>query len=254
MKTVIQSLIVGLLLAEAGAYRLAQQQMIRLRDSESDDVDADDPDINDGPTSEQAVLAYQQTFLNDGQSVNKLNKNAVKAAEDQQRRDDEYDVEENMNYALPMTKDTNQKNQKKTVFYTPGPKVAHPVRFVQMTTDAEAHKKSRELELEPENIRENTNLWANSHAAEDGPPRVETIEVGEIETSTMNLKEKSDLLHNVALSAQTDLKEQIQTQRESEDERKKEIYKQAENLDLQVMDLEKMNFSAHELNNYEALT
>ena len=70
----------------------------------------------------------------------------------------------------------------------------------------------------------------------------------------MNLKEKSDLLHNVALDAQNDLKEQIISKRETDDERRKEIYKQAENLDLQVMDLEKMKFSAHELNDYSALT
>jgi len=70
----------------------------------------------------------------------------------------------------------------------------------------------------------------------------------------MNMQQKSDLLHNVALDAQSDLKEQIQTQRQSDEERKKEIYKQAENLDLQVMDLEKMSFSAHELNNFSALT
>jgi len=35
----------------------------------------------------------------------------------------------------------------------------------------------------------------------------ETIEVGEIETGSMNLQEKSNLLHSVAMSAETDLKE-----------------------------------------------
>lgn len=64
------------------------------------------------------------------------------------------------------------------------------------------------MELEPVDVAENTKIWANAHAAEDNPPpKVETIEVGEIETSKMNLKEKSDLLHDVALDAQSDLKE-----------------------------------------------
>lgn len=61
--------------------------------------------------------------------------------------------------------------------------------------------------MEPVDVAENTKLWANSHPAEDLPPKVQTIEVGEIETSKMNLKEKSDLLHDVALDAQSDLKE-----------------------------------------------
>ena len=50
-------------------------------------------------------------------------------------------------------------------------------------------------------------MWANAQAAEDRPPHRETIEVGEIETGNMNLQEKSNLLHSVALSAQTDLKD-----------------------------------------------
>jgi len=50
-------------------------------------------------------------------------------------------------------------------------------------------------------------MWAHAQAQEDRPPFRQTIEVGEIETGNMNLNEKSNLLHSVALDAQTDLKE-----------------------------------------------
>lgn len=50
-------------------------------------------------------------------------------------------------------------------------------------------------------------MWAHAQAAEDRPPLRETIEVGEIETGNMGLAEKSNLLHSVALDAQTDLKD-----------------------------------------------
>ena len=140
-----------------------------------------------------------------------------------------------MNYAVPQILTQEQKKQRSSTMYVPlaaSQRVPHPVRFIEQTSDAEAHKRSVQLELEPADIVHNTNLWASAHAAEDGPAKVEAIEIGEIETNTMNMQQKSDLLHNVALDAQSDLKEQIQTQRQTDEERKKEIYKQAENLDL----------------------
>lgn len=53
----------------------------------------------------------------------------------------------------------------------------------------------------------------------------------------MNIQEKSMLLHSVALDAQSDLRDQIRTQRQSDDEHRKEIYKDADSLDLQIMDI-----------------
>ena len=70
----------------------------------------------------------------------------------------------------------------------------------------------------------------------------------------MNIQEKSMLLHSVALDAQSDLKEQIRTQRQTDQEHRREIYKDAESLDLQIMDIQKMKFSANELNDFSAMT
>ena len=50
------SLILGLLLADATAYKLYQQQLQRLFDNESEDIDADDQDINDGPLENEVDL------------------------------------------------------------------------------------------------------------------------------------------------------------------------------------------------------
>lgn len=255
MKLVLQSLIVGLLLAETGAYKLLQQ--LRIRDNESDEIDADDPDINDASIdSSQDLQVYQHTFLNEGKNVNKLNKSAIRAAEIKRAEEENIDLDDNMNYSLPQNlADKGRTSQKSELYKAPDhPRPAHPVKAVYATSPAEVKQKVKELELDNADIQLNTQMWANSHAAEDTPPKVEVIEIGEIETKSMNLKQKSDLLHDVALSAQSDLKEQIITQRVSDEDRKKEIYRQAENLDLQIMDIEKMKFSAAELNNYEALT
>lgn len=83
----------------------------------------------------------------------------------------------------------------------------HPVKFIKATTEAEAREKERELEIESSDIRENTNNWAHAQAPKFAPPLRETIEIGEIETEKMNLKDKSNLLHSVAMSAEKDLKE-----------------------------------------------
>jgi hypothetical protein len=56
-------------------------------------------------------------------------------------------------------------------------------------------------------VQENTKLWANAKPSDDKPQRRETIEVGEIETGSMSLQDKSNLLHSVTVSAQSDLKE-----------------------------------------------
>ena len=124
-------------------------------------------------------------------------------------------------------------------------------KFVMATTEEEAHTRAKELEIE-----ENTKLWANAVAKEElaKPEPRETYEVGEIETRSMNLKEKSDLLHNVATMAETDIQSEITTHKTSEDERRREILKQAENLDLQIMDIQKMKFSANELKDFTALS
>jgi hypothetical protein len=97
-------------------------------------------------------------------------------------------------------------------------------------------------------------LWAHASNPENAPPQRETIEVGEIETGNMDIQEKSNLLHSVALDAQSDLKEQIRSQRQTDDEHRKEIYRDAESLDLQIMDIQKMHFSANELNDFSAMT
>jgi len=70
----------------------------------------------------------------------------------------------------------------------------------------------------------------------------------------MDLHQKSDLLHSVALSAENDLKEEIKIHKNSEEEDRQDRYKQAEELDLQVIDLEKMTFSAKDLNSFSALS
>jgi hypothetical protein len=46
----------------------------------------------------------------------------------------------------------------------------------------------------------------------------------------------------------------MRTHRQTDDEHRKELYHDAELLDMQIMDIEKMHFSAKELNNYSALT
>ena len=49
------------------------------------------------------------------------------------------------------------------------------------TTENEAHQKARELNIDSDDIKYNTNLWA--HAIGDKPASRLTIEVGDIETN-----------------------------------------------------------------------
>jgi hypothetical protein len=55
--TLIQALIVALLLAEEGqAYKLMQKVMIRDDNLNSEEIDADDPDINDASMDDEKSL------------------------------------------------------------------------------------------------------------------------------------------------------------------------------------------------------
>lgn len=56
----VQSLVLGLFLAEAGAYRLMMNQGVRLIDNESEDIDADDQAINEGPLDDDNDLVTYQ--------------------------------------------------------------------------------------------------------------------------------------------------------------------------------------------------
>ena len=106
--------------------------------------------------------------------------------------------------------------------------------------------------MESTDVQHNTNLWA--HAKGDKQPSRQTMDIGDIETNKMNLQEKSLLLHNVAIGAERDLTEQVKTQKNTEEEERADRYQQAEELDQQVIALDKMNFSAHDLNDFSALT
>ena len=96
----------------------------------------------------------------------------------------------------------------------------------------------------------NTEKWASNkqeHASS------KPIEIGEIETSHMDMSQKSNLLHSVALSAETDLVEQDEKLVSKEEEEYHSRMQMAEELDAQVIDLNKMNFSARDLNTFSAL-
>lgn len=77
------------------------------------------------------------------------------------------------------------------------------VKYVQATTDEEAQERARELQLETEAERQNTKDWANARPAT--MKKRESIDVGVIEIDKMNLQQKSDMLHNVAIQAEKDL-------------------------------------------------
>lgn len=67
MKSIITSAVVALFL-------YGDAQAIRIR---GDDVDADDMDIQDGPLKdERDVAVFQDSFVNNGDSVKKLNQEA----------------------------------------------------------------------------------------------------------------------------------------------------------------------------------
>lgn len=60
MKTLMKSLVLALFLANTSeAYKLMQQNMNRIAGNDSEDIDADDQDINDGPLkNENDLLTY----------------------------------------------------------------------------------------------------------------------------------------------------------------------------------------------------
>lgn len=184
MKVIVKSLVLALLLAEAGAHKL--RMMHKMRDNESDEIDADDQDINDGPIeNENDLITYQSEFIDSGKNVRSLNKVVRSEKKRKEEQEAEEDVDNYFNYAMPM----DARKKEPSVFYVApkNPPPPHPVKFVQATTDAEARQKERELEIEPVDIQENTKLWANARAAEEKPAVRETIEVGDIETNNMNL-------------------------------------------------------------------
>ena len=60
MKLLVKSLVLALLLAETDAYKLMMKNLHRLRDDESEDIDADDAGINEGPLDDDGdLVAYQ---------------------------------------------------------------------------------------------------------------------------------------------------------------------------------------------------
>ena len=82
---IMTSLVLVLLLAKTGeAHKLLQRVFIRDDEENSEDIDADDQDITDGPLKNETDLqTYQQTFLNENKSVKHLNQFAEKAKKDQ---------------------------------------------------------------------------------------------------------------------------------------------------------------------------
>lgn len=89
---------------------------------------------------------------------------------------------------------------------------------------------------------------------DEAPIIHETIEIGEIQTEKMNLSEKSNLLHSVAMSAQEEANKQEEERKRTVLEEEKDRKKQAEEVDREAIDLEHMQFSAKDLNNYSAIT
>ena len=58
------------------ALLLGTSTAVRLRGNGSEDIDADDVDLYDGPMKNPAdVGIYQQTFVTEGKNVKNLNKN-----------------------------------------------------------------------------------------------------------------------------------------------------------------------------------
>lgn len=126
-------------------------------------------------------------------------------------------------------------------------------KFISMTSDAEAKELAKKYKLsESEEIKRNTKLWAK--VTDEAPVQHETIEIGEIETEKMNLNEKSNLLHSVALSAEEDANKVEDERKRTALEEEKDRKKQAEEVDKDAIDLEHMQFSAKDLNSYSAIT
>jgi len=147
MKRFAISLVVGLLMAEAGAYKLYQQHLHALQDNESEEIDADDQDINDGELNDPSdLVTYQQEVLTNGKNVRTLNKviKAQKKHEDEEVDDAVDDFSGNYQMA--------QASRESTFYKAPAHPQPHPVKYIYATTDAEARKKEKELEIEPRDI------------------------------------------------------------------------------------------------------
>jgi hypothetical protein len=72
-------------------------------DNESEDIDADDQDINDGPVKDELdLVTYQQEFLNNGKSVKALNKVAVYEKQRQMDHDIDEGEDDSSNYVQPI--------------------------------------------------------------------------------------------------------------------------------------------------------
>lgn len=77
-----------------------------------------------------------------------------------------------------------------------------PVTSVQATTDEESMAMHSNVQMSMEEA-ENTKMWARAHSKKAAPR--DTIDVGHIELDTLNLQQKSDMLHSVAQAAEKDL-------------------------------------------------
>ena len=56
MKVLAKTLVLGLLFAESQAIHIYNRQWTRMNDNESDEIDADDQGIDDGPLRDETDL------------------------------------------------------------------------------------------------------------------------------------------------------------------------------------------------------
>ena len=71
MKYLIKSAVLALLLTSTEAIRLTGQK------NESNDIDADDMEIQEGPLKDESdVAVYSDSVINKGESVAKINQDA----------------------------------------------------------------------------------------------------------------------------------------------------------------------------------
>lgn len=113
-----------------------------------------------------------------------------------------------------------------------------------------------------EEERENTDQWAHVGYEPKANPYwqpskpVKQDLVGEIETK-MDMKEKNEIMHAVVKGAQVDEAESrnpSSVHKMTADQVDSERKEEAEELDTQVMDLERMKFSGKDLNDFTSLT
>ena len=83
---------------------------------------------------------------------------------------------------------------------------------------------------------------------------VEKVPIGEIRLNTV--QRSNDMLHQVTMAAEQELHDEKFPHPEvkTEAELKKERYQQAEELDQEAISLDRMNFSAHDLNSFTGMT